>query len=792
MFDHDCDGALDRSEVTIMAKCMVDIRNQTLAEADKVNPNMNMLINEILSDGKDNLSIEDYLVWAAEHKELPAEFAKLIYQLCHIVLGLRPPSRQAEGEIVQGWLDREENAPMSPGQIWYLLNMDWWSQWHAYVNFVNPNDGLVVVTTTPTFRKVGKPQLSVDSTDSSGASGGGVVGTNYNQLNSMLENHSLRPPSSATTSGGEGSNRSSQAGTPITSPHISRKNSTHLPSKPGLIDNSSLIQPNPYKVSSLTGEGGKLKPSLKLVRGKDFELIPDRLWRALIQWYGGSPALPRQVIRNNRGHVELELHPLNIKLLKHQTVPRQVNHVPTVVGGYSAAAIHASGGSYGSLSSTPPTTTRRYHAYQAAFSRRTTIGQIEEFLCQRMNTKSEDLRLWHFRDEAHMKLLVEPQAVLEEAGFRDEDSLLVEVRSRDGTWPEEISSLVTSNDRRSSSATLNSAVQHVPGITGLNNLGNTCYMNAAVQCVSNTKILAQYFQRNCHLHELNRANPLGTNGHVAKRFGDLVRDMWAASNAKTIAPIKLRWTISRYSQNFSGFQQQDSQELLAFLLDGLHEDLNRVMIKPYDELKDSDGRPDNVVAQEAWQNHERRNQSVIVDLFHGQLKSKVTCKVCGHESVKFDPFTYLSLPLPMESSVHIEAIVIRQDGSVPVKYGLTMDMEAKYSDIKPCLSKLCKIPAGSLILVDIVQSQFRVTSNVEQKLKGLNGSCIFAYEFPSLSPQTALISVSSSSSCSQKAVVPQSLSDIQRGTVARKSFLFQFLNPVIHNVCSKNSISRLW
>ena len=67
-------------------------------------------------------------------------------------------------------------------------------------------------------------------------------------------------------------------------------------------------------------------------------------------------------------------------------------------------------------------------------------------------------------------------------------------------------------------------------------------------------------------------------------------------------------------------------------------------------------RPDLVVAQEAWENHIIRNRSIIVDLFHGQLKSKVTCKVCGHESVRFDPFTYLSLPLPMESSVRIEIV----------------------------------------------------------------------------------------------------------------------------------------
>jgi ubiquitin C-terminal hydrolase len=63
-----------------------------------------------------------------------------------------------------------------------------------------------------------------------------------------------------------------------------------------------------------------------------------------------------------------------------------------------------------------------------------------------------------------------------------------------------------------------------------------------------------------------------------------------------------------------------------------------------------------IVAQEAWENHVLRNKSMIVDLFHGQLKSKVTCKVCAHESVRFDPFTYLSLPLPMESSVRIEIV----------------------------------------------------------------------------------------------------------------------------------------
>lgn len=52
--------------------------------------------------------------------------------------------------------------------------------------------------------------------------------------------------------------------------------------------------------------------------------------------------------------------------------------------------------------------------------------------------------------------------------------------------------------------------------------------------------------------------------------------------------------MGRFAPQFSGYQQQDCQELLAFLLDGLHEDLNRIRKKPYIQLKDADGRPDKV------------------------------------------------------------------------------------------------------------------------------------------------------------------------------------------------------
>ena len=55
------------------------------------------------------------------------------------------------------------------------------------------------------------------------------------------------------------------------------------------------------------------------------------------------------------------------------------------------------------------------------------------------------------------------------------------------------------------------------------------------------------------------------------------------------------------------------------------------------------------MAAESWGNYLKRDRSVIVDLFQGQLKSTVTCTECGCQSSKFEAFMYLSLPVPPPS-----------------------------------------------------------------------------------------------------------------------------------------------
>ena len=79
-------------------------------------------------------------------------------------------------------------------------------------------------------------------------------------------------------------------------------------------------------------------------------------------------------------------------------------------------------------------------------------------------------------------------------------------------------------------------------------------------------------------------------GAIAKAFGALLHKIWTPSGSSTsYSPREFKLALQRFAPQFSGYQQHDSQELVAFLLDGLHEDLNRVLKKPYVEKPDWEG-----------------------------------------------------------------------------------------------------------------------------------------------------------------------------------------------------------
>lgn len=231
-----------------------------------------------------HLTLEDYQIWSVK-SALANEFLNLLFQVCHIVLGLRPATPEEEGQIIRGWLERESRYGLQPGHNWFLIAMPWWHQWKEYVKYdanpvvIEPSSvlsGDVLYPSTP-----GTDVCFARQHNTSDNNNQCFLGTNGNTLLQLN------------------------------------------PQKPGAIDNQPLVTQEPVKAASLTMEGGRLKRSPQLVEGRDYVMVPEPVWRALYHWYGANLSLPRPVIKNSKTNVpELELFPRYLLFLRQQPATR--------------------------------------------------------------------------------------------------------------------------------------------------------------------------------------------------------------------------------------------------------------------------------------------------------------------------------------------------------------------------------------------------------------------------------------------------------------------------------------
>ncbi|XP_059873121.1 ubiquitin carboxyl-terminal hydrolase 2 isoform X1 [Delphinus delphis] len=181
------------------------------------------------------------------------------------------------------------------------------------------------------------------------------------------------------------------------------------------------------------------------------------------------------------------------------------------------------------------------------------------------------------------------------------------------------------------------------GLAGLRNLGNTCFMNSILQCLSNTRELRDYCLQRLYLRDLGHSSSAHTA--LMEEFAKLIQTIWTSSPNDVVSPSEFKTQIQRYAPRFVGYNQQDAQEFLRFLLDGLHNEVNRVTARPRSNPENFDHLPDDEKGRQMWRKYLEREDSRIGDLFVGQLKSSLTCTDCGYCSTVFDPFWDLSLPI---------------------------------------------------------------------------------------------------------------------------------------------------
>lgn len=232
------------------------------------------------------------------------------------------------------------------------------------------------------------------------------------------------------------------------------------------------------------------------------------------------------------------------------------------------------------------------------------------------------------------------------------------------------------------------------GDRGLINLGNTCFLNSSLQCLAKIKKFSNYFLSGTFWNHINYSNPVGQNGRLAKAYYETLLELWKINKrSEPYAPKALKLAISEKRDEFYGYQQHDSQELLAFLLDGLHEDLNLIQKKPYYEEKLQGGldKLDIDVAEASWNRHKEINNSIIVDLFQGQYRSRLQCPQCKKVSIAFDPFMYLSIPLPPKKNHRIWFhVILNRDVPIGMRFSCSFSGSQEVLKLKIFLLTIIK------------------------------------------------------------------------------------------------------
>ncbi|CAI5709763.1 unnamed protein product [Peronospora effusa] len=596
---------------------------------------------------------EAFAEWASRAVAVRRLLRQLAFAAC-ILLGLKPESAYLEKRTVE-WHWREATCGFGVGQTWKLLGAEWWRQWCDYVS-LDPRTG------SP-YGSLPIPQIP--------------AGTVVEVARNIRGNIALRAASN-------GDIKSS------------------CPPRPGPIINWSLLM-----------QSGSRRLRQKLVLARDFYIIPSSVYAVLFSWYSGGPDLVRSVVEiptSTEPEFQIELFPLVLRVARvdsaNGSVIRSGEEILLSELSTPASLLHATCRALLLVKlvdkarlwyfneKSPEHKIRLREECPLELKKLTQdsvfllevqdddgswpLSQIDDPITSSPSNTGDRQRIQGSGQvsESDAEAATRKQQREYRPSLRTSDICsrgnLGEVLAQRGSGSDvgsptiEVDPVLASPvvRRRFSKDSFNG-----PGLVGLDNLGNTCYMSSALQCLSHTRLLVEYFRNEAYLKDINLRNRDGTNGKLTAAFGELLRVLWS-SGRKRFAPNEFKKMLAKCSPQFAGSDQHDSQELLACLLSSLSEDLNRVVKKPYTEQPDSDGRPDALVAEEWWQNHQKREFSVIVALFTGQYKSLLECSICQYESARFEPFTFLQLSLPESKSRSIVLTIIFRTDHVPLRFSV--------------------------------------------------------------------------------------------------------------------------
>ncbi|KAM9515547.1 ubiquitin carboxyl-terminal hydrolase 43 isoform 3-T3 [Guaruba guarouba] len=248
--------------------------------------------------------------------------------------------------------------------------------------------------------------------------------------------------------------------------------------------------------------------------------------------------------------------------------------------------------------------------------------------------------------------------------------------------------------RRPGGAAPGGGGERPPGAQGLRNLGNTCFMNAVVQCLSNTAPLAE-------LLALGRYRARGARAEVTHRLAALVRALWTRDYTPQLS-AEFKNIVSKHSAQFRGNSQHDALEFLLWLLDRMHEDLGSASLAPQTRVSEEPGEDGNDADSSSPAAQHPHGQSFVQSHFQAQYRSSLTCPHCLKQSNTFDPFLCISLPIPLRQTRALNVtLVLQRERRRFVRVGLAVPLSGTVAELREMVAREGRIPPEQVLLAEV-------------------------------------------------------------------------------------------